>query len=183
MTPRMMLSSSVCTRSCDLAQNHGLPKQEACTVLDQWGESPFFSSLKDKKCFQVPPEAAGWQPVPKAQATSLSLRRSSRPSASSALTAAGPHWTGSAGGRSGDQFVREMGEEKSLLGSEGSSLAVKRYFPRTSLHLRKKEYSCGAQTLSDWKLRSESQSVLPLCPQVSENPGSWKGDLDPVFHS
>lgn len=41
-------------------------------------------------------------------------------------------------------LVQEMREEKTLLGNEDSSQAVKRYLQRTSFYLKKEVYSCGA---------------------------------------
>lgn len=69
------------------------------------------------------------------------------------------------------RLLQEMGEEKSLLGDDDSSLAVERSFQRTSLYMRKKEYSSVPGTLSYWKSRSENQYVLSLGHQVTENLG------------
>nr|XP_008530159.1 PREDICTED: interferon alpha-17-like [Equus przewalskii]XP_023482956.1 interferon omega-1-like [Equus caballus] len=138
------MSSSVCTLSCDMAQTHGPPKQEAFRVLHQSEESFLFSSLKG--------DPADLQPLQHEQLKFLIGLHQQLEGLETRL-------------------LQEMGEEKSLLGDDDSSLAVERSFQRTSLYVRKKEYSSVPGTLSYWKSRSENQYVLSLGHQVTENLG------------
>lgn len=50
----MMVSSPVCRLSCDLAQIHGLPKQETPTVLHLMGTVLLVFLPEGQECFWVP---------------------------------------------------------------------------------------------------------------------------------
>lgn len=180
MTLRLTMSSSVCTLSCDMAQTHGPPKQEAFRVLHQSEESFLFSSLKGKNVFRFP-ETAGWQPVQKPQATSLSVRWSSRSSASSARTAEVPHWTPSAVGRSRDQIAAGDGGGKEPPGRWRLQPGCGEVFPKNQSLCEKERIQLCARDIVLLEVK-KWKSVCAFSGSSSHRkPGT--GNLDPIFHS
>ncbi|KAM9206481.1 LOW QUALITY PROTEIN: interferon omega-1-like [Dugong dugon] len=144
----VMILQPICSFGCDLPQSLDLGKQETFTALDQMET---FFCLKDRKDFRFPQEMVDGSQLRKAQAIFVlhemlqifNLFHAKDSSAAWNTTLLDQLHSGLHRQLEDLEscLVQAMGEEESVLATEGPVLAVKRYLQGIHLYLKEKEYS------------------------------------------
>ncbi|XP_021010581.1 interferon alpha-4 [Mus caroli] len=173
---------STCSLGCDLPHTYNLRNKRALTLLEEMRRLPPLSCLKDRKDFGFPLEKVDTQQIQKAQAI-LVLRDLTQQIlnlfTSKDLSAT---WNATLL----DSFcndlhqqlndlkacvMQEVGVQEPPLTQEDSLLAVRKYFHRISVYLRKKKHSlCAWEVVRAevWRALSSSTNLLARLSEEKE---------------
>uniref|UniRef100_A0A8C6MQ42 Uncharacterized protein n=1 Tax=Mus spicilegus TaxID=10103 RepID=A0A8C6MQ42_MUSSI len=165
---------STCSLGCDLPHTYNLRNKRALTVLAQMRRLPYLSCLNDRKDFGLPLEKVDNQQFQKAQATPVLRDLTQQTLNLFTSKASSAAWNATLL----DSFCNDLhqqlndlkacvmkdgGVQELPLTQEDSLLAVKKYFYRITVYLRKKKHSlCAWEVVRAevWRVLSSSVNLL-----------------------
>ncbi|EDL30959.1 interferon alpha-4 precursor [Mus musculus] len=168
---------SACSLGCDLPHTYNLGNKRALTVLEEMRRLPPLSCLKDRKDFGFPLEKVDNQQIQKAQAI-LVLRDLTQQIlnlfTSKDLSAT---WNATLLDSFCNDLHQQLNDLKACvmqeppLTQEDSLLAVRTYFHRITVYLRKKKHSlCAWEVIRAevWRALSSSTNLLARLSEEKE---------------